>query len=124
MATSRYFFGFTFGLLISLADIAAWAHAFPDHSTPSVGATLTHSPAQVRIWFDDDLEPGVSKLRVTNSHQQEVTISRSHVDKSDPKLLEIRLRRLPPGTYHVYWSVADRDGHHTQGDYTYTVNPH
>jgi hypothetical protein len=28
----------------------AWSHAFPDHSEPKVGATLTAAPSRVRMW--------------------------------------------------------------------------
>jgi methionine-rich copper-binding protein CopC len=40
------------------------------------------------------------------------------------KLLEASLPPLPPGTYRVVWSVVSKDGHRTQGDYTFAIkNP-
>lgn len=53
-------------LLCTLPDVA-WGHAFPDHSDPKVGSTVSGSPVQVRIWFDSDLEPAFSGLMVHNA---------------------------------------------------------
>jgi len=38
----------------------AHGHAFPDHSNPKVGSTLSSPPAGVYIWFDGELEPAFS----------------------------------------------------------------
>ena len=38
-------------------------------------------------------------------------------------LLEADLKPLDPGKYHVFWSVVSRDGHRTEGDYTFRVKP-
>jgi hypothetical protein len=33
----------------------------------------------------------------------------------------VSLPSLSPGTYRVIWSVVARDGHRTEGDYTFTI---
>lgn len=116
-------------LIIALCGIAicitsassVWAHAFPDHAEPRVGAVVTISPARVRIWFDGALEPLFSTLQVRNTSGQQVDRGDGHVDESDLTLLEGSLPPLSPGTYRVFWSVVARDGHRTQGDYTFTL---
>lgn len=108
-------------MFIALLSSLAWGHAFPDHAEPKVGTTVSISPAQVRIWFDGALEPEFSTLRVENEGGQRVDKGDGHVDKSDPTLLEASLLSLPPGTYRVTWSVVARDGHRTEGDYTFTI---
>ena len=113
----------TFSLLSAVATpLCAWAHAFPDHSNPSVGSVITVSPAHVRIWFDGALEPIFSTLQVRNTSGQRVDQGDGHVDESDKTLLEGSLPPLSPGTYHVFWSVVARDGHRTEGDYTFTLH--
>lgn len=97
------------------------AHAFPDHAEPQVGAVITISPARVRIWFDSILEPLFSTLQVRNTSDQQVDRGDGHVDESDKTLLEGSLPPLSPGTYRVFWSVVARDGHRTQGDYTFIL---
>ena len=110
------------GTLLSLACGAEkiYAHVFPNHSEPRVGATVPAAP-RVRIWFDGALEPAFSTLRVDNAAGQRVDKGDSGVNPSDRTLLEVSLPPLPPGTYRVIWSVVARDGHKTEGDFTFTV---
>ena len=111
-------------LCASLAVAApgwAWGHAFPERAEPRVGEELVISPIRVRIRFDASLEPAFSTLQVRNTNGQIVNRGDGHVDASDPTALEVSLPSLPPGTYRVFWSVVGRDGHRTQGDYTFTL---
>jgi copper resistance protein C len=101
--------------------MAAWGHAFPDHSDPRVGSTISDSPPQARIWFDSELEGEFSEIRVENSESKRIDKGDGHVDKSDAKLLEVDLPPLPAGVYRVTWTAVSRDGHRTEGSYTFTV---
>ena len=101
--------------------VAAWGHAFPDRSDPQVGATVSGSVTSVRIWFDSDLEPLFSRIVVKDSGGRQVDKGDSHVDPSNDALLAVSVPPLPPGTYHVYWSVVARDTHRTEGDFTFSV---
>ena len=113
----------------SLALIAAallWcsqaaAHALPDHSDPRVGTTLAQSPGGVRIWFDGEIEPVFSTMRVENDLRQRVDKGDAQVNPQDNRVLEVTVAPLPPGTYRVYWSVIARDGHRTEGDFRFRV---
>jgi methionine-rich copper-binding protein CopC len=100
---------------------AALAHAFPDHSDPKVGSTVSGSPMQVRIWFDSDLESAFSNLMVHNMDGKMVDKKDCRVDASDPKLLKVSVPPLPPGTYLVIWNVVSRDGHPTRGQFMFTI---
>ena len=97
------------------------AHAFPDHSEPRVGHTVEAAPSQVRIWFDGAIEPVFSTIRVENADRQPVDRGDTRVDPADPTLLEVDLPPLPAGSYQVFWSVVARDGHRTEGDYSFRV---
>lgn len=101
--------------------MAAWGHAFPDHADPRVGSTISASPPQARVWFDSELEDEFSEIRVENADSQRVDKGDGHVDKSDAKLLEAGLPPLPAGIYRVIWTAVSRDGHRTEGSYTFTV---
>ena len=48
----------------------AHGHAFPDHSDPRVGATLSSPPAGAYIWFDGDLEPAFSRITVQDADRK------------------------------------------------------
>lgn len=105
--------------LCVLVSGVASAHAFPQKSQPPVGATVAAAPHSVKIWFDDEIRPGVSTLRVQNAAHRRVSTGPAKVENGN--LLEVPLPPLPAGTYHVYWSVVSKDGHHTQGDFEFTV---
>ena len=112
-------------LLAAVALLAApgfaAAHAFPDHSEPRVGHTVDASPPAVRIWFDGQLEPVFSTIRVENADRQRVDKRDARVDPGDQTLLEVSLPPLPPGQYRVFWSVVARDGHRTEGDFPFRI---
>jgi methionine-rich copper-binding protein CopC len=96
-------------------------HAFPDHSDPKVGSTAATSPPVVRIWFDGDIEPIFSTIMVHTMDGRMIDKGDSHIDPKDSTLLEVSVPPLPPGQYLVIWSVIARDGHHTEGQYSFTV---
>src|SRR2546427_13166945 len=73
-----------------LAPSPAWAHAFPDHSDPRVGHTVDAAPTQVRIWFDGEIEPVFSTIRVENACGQRVDKGDGHVDAQDNPVLEAK----------------------------------
>ncbi len=98
-----------------------WAHAFPDRSDPRVGHTVEAPPPSVRIWFDGEIEPIFSSVRVEDDNKRQVDKGDGHVDARDGKLLEVSLPPLSPGRYQVYWSVVARDGHRTEGHFPFRI---
>ncbi len=96
----------------------AWSHVFPDHSEPRVGRTLDAPPPAVRVWFDGEIEPAFSTLRVDDA-------AKRRVDRNDVRvqgnLLQVSLPPLPSGRYQVHWSVVARDGHRTEGSFPFRV---
>ncbi len=104
-----------------LAPSVVGAHAFPDHSEPRVGHTVDASPPAVRIWFDGQIEPVFSTVRVENTDKQRVDKGDARIDPKDDTLLQVSLPPLPPGRYRVFWSVIARDGHRTEGDFSFRI---
>jgi len=107
--------------LLLVAPPPARAHAFPDHADPRVGASVSTSPSEVRIWFDGEIEPVFSTIRVENENKQRIDGGDGGVSPQDNRLLTVRIPPLAPGKYRVYWSVVARDGHRTEGDYPFKV---
>jgi methionine-rich copper-binding protein CopC len=99
----------------------AWGHAFPDHSEPRVGHTVAVPPPAVRIWFDGEIEPVFSTLRVEDADKRRVDRNDARVSATDGTLLEVSLPPLPSGRYQVFWSVVARDGHRTEGSFPFRV---
>ncbi len=113
------------GLAAALVMSAAMAHAFPKRSVPGAGQELQAAPVRVDIWFDEKIEPLVSKLVVKDASGGLVS-ARAKVDGKDPRHLSAALKPLAPGKYRVFWKAVGHDGHKTQGDYSFTVaaKPH
>ena len=83
-------------------------------------------PASVQWYmnrrFDAKLEPAFSRLVVKDSSGRKIS-GNSKVDPESSQSLEADLPVLAPGDYHVYWKVVAWDGHHSEGDYTFTFKP-
>ncbi len=99
----------------------AFAHAFIDHAAPAVGRTVSPAPADVRLWFTQNLEGAFSRIQVLDAHDQRVDRNDSHLDPKDPTELVVSLRPLLPGSYKVVWRVVSVDTHVTEGHYTFRV---
>ncbi len=102
---------------------SALGHALLVRAEPKVGERVSTPPARVRIWFDSALEPNLCKIHVRDPNGKQVDNDDSRVIPPDEKLLEVSLPLLPPGIYHVMWSVVSRDGHKTNGDYIFIIRP-
>jgi methionine-rich copper-binding protein CopC len=86
-----------------------------------VGATVDTPPGEVRIWFDGEIEPVFSTIRVENGDKQRVDRGDAKVASSDRRLLQVSVGPLGSGKYRVFWSVVARDGHRTEGDFPFRV---
>ncbi len=105
-----------------LASGQAHAHAFLDHSDPAVGSAVPVSPAVMRLWFTEHIEPAFSSATVTNAAGQRVDRGDDHVPPDNPAELDVGLKpHLPAGTYTVQWHVISVDTHPTQGNFTFDV---
>jgi copper resistance protein C len=101
----------------------AWAHVFPDHQDPGAGAVLSASPHMVRIWFDGQLEPVFSTIKVEDAEGHLIARAAADAGTPDHTLLQTPLPSLTPGAYKVIWNVVARDGHRTAGQYEFSVRP-
>ena len=106
-------------LLVTAAT--AWGHAFVDHAEPAVGSTVDASPAEIKIWFTEKLEPSFSQIQLFDHHGKPVTQSKATVDSDDPSLLKLSIPALTPGEYKVSWKVMSVDTHVTVGTFTFIV---
>ena len=99
----------------------AGAHAFLDHATPAVGSTIHASPAQVKLWFTQALEPAFSTAQVSDAAGKRVDRGDPQLDRGDATLLTVSVPSLAPGRYRVRWRVLSVDTHVTEGDFTFDV---
>lgn len=102
----------------------AWAHAFLDHASPSVGSTVQGSPSELSLSFSENIVASFSGVSVTSTEGGAVSTGKALVSASDPATLHVPLgQKLKPGTYVVKWHVVSVDTHHTSGSYKFTIAP-
>ncbi len=99
----------------------AEAHAFLSHSDPKVGSTVKSSPAEIKIWFTDELQGALSSIEVLDPDGHEVDKKDAKVDPSDDGIMSVSVPKLAPGTYKVQWHAVCRLGHDTSGSFTFKV---
>ena len=112
-----------FALVALLSASRVSAHAFLDHSDPSVGSKVHSAPAAVRIWFTEAIEPRFSSIQVFDATRKQVDKKDTHPDVSNRSLLQVSLPRLGPGSYKVVWRVISVDTHRTNGDFAFQILP-
>jgi methionine-rich copper-binding protein CopC len=109
-------------LLLAFWATSVFPHAMPEKSDPGAGAELHQTPPIVSIRFDSELEPIFSRLIVKNAAGKQISDGNGALANADARMLTTKLTEHAKGTYHVYWSVVSRDGHRTEGDYTFSVD--
>ena len=102
-----------------LAPAAAWAHASLVRTAPANGAVLAHSPAVVRVTFDDTVRPGPGIAAIRNGG---ASVLAGHARVTGGTTLVVPLRRgLADGDYSVRWSIVSDDGHLESGVIAFAV---
>jgi methionine-rich copper-binding protein CopC len=99
------------------------AHAVLERAEPRAGSTVRTAPAEVRLWFTENLEPAFSTIQVLDARGQRVDRADGHVDTATSWLLRVSLPPLAAGAYRVTWRVVSVDMHVTQGDFTFAIAP-
>jgi methionine-rich copper-binding protein CopC len=100
---------------------SAFAHAKLQSSDPKAGSTLGSAPKQVRLKFNEALEPAFSKITLLGTGNKEIPIGGATVDKADPSVMTATLPPLSAGAYRIQWSAMTHDGHKKKGDVPFTV---
>ena len=106
-----------------LATAPARAHTHLDRASPAVGSTLAAAPAEVVLWFTDELEPAFSSIEVRDASGAAMHAGQSSGDPKQRTQLRVPLKPLAPGTYKVIWRVLSVDTHRARGDFTFRVGP-
>jgi hypothetical protein len=103
--------------------LSAHAHAFLEQAQPRVGSVVQAAPAEVRLRFNEALEPAFSSIQVLDANGKAVDARRAKVDDANHAVLRLALPRLAPGAYVVKWRAVSVDTHATEGRYVFTVRP-
>jgi len=108
-------------VLAACLVVQAHAHAFLDHAEPRVGATVSVAPAEVRLWFTEELEPAFSTVKVLDAAGRRVDKANARVVDVHREMLRVSLGLPGPGAYTVVWRAVSVDTHVTQGSFAFRV---
>jgi methionine-rich copper-binding protein CopC len=97
------------------------AHAMLTKAEPARRAQLTQPPAQVRLWFNEEVEKDYASLSVLDAAKASVTETQPQIAPDDPKAIVLPLPELPSGKYTVKFRVLSVDGHVVDSSYDFTV---
>lgn len=115
-------------LVFVIAAYAVWpgvtevaAHSRLVKSEPSARAVLDTTPKELKLWFNEGVEPAFAKVWIIQKSGPEIQLS-TRGDSSDPRLLVATLPdNLPAGPVVIGYHMLSVDGHVVEDKLTFTV---
>lgn len=104
-----------------VAAPAAQAHARIEASQPKADSELQAAPKEIRLQFNEALEPAFSKIEVVDAREVVIALPKIALDKSNPKVMFATMPPLHPGLYRVHWSTMTHDGHKAKGQFAFRI---
>ena len=98
---------------------AASAHATLIRTEPVYGKRVEHSPALVRLHFDQSVDVLPNAIRVYDATGR--LLSGRTLSSADKRTIDAPVSRLPRGGYTVRWRAVSADGHVVSGVFTFGV---
>ena len=99
----------------------ALAHALLVKAEPPRRAVLAKAPAQVQLWFNEEIEDAYSSLIVLDAGKHPVSDVKFQLAPDDRKSIVLPLPELAPGKYSVKFRVLSVDGHVVASYFDFTV---
>jgi methionine-rich copper-binding protein CopC len=105
----------------AVAASSAQAHAKIESSQPKADSELQAAPKEIRLKFNEALEPAFSKIILVDAKDAEVALPKITFDKSDPTVMFTPVPTLPAGQYRVRWLTMAHDGHKAKGQFAFRI---
>ena len=113
--------GSAMAIAMCVHDAPALAHSMLVKAEPPRRAVLTAAPAQVQLWFNEEIEGDYASLVVLNAEKHPVTEIKPQLAPDDRKSIVLPLPELTPGKYSVKFRVLSVDGHVVESYFDFTV---
>ncbi|HTK13076.1 MAG TPA: copper homeostasis periplasmic binding protein CopC [Xanthobacteraceae bacterium] len=114
---------FALGLSLGFAGPAS-AHAHLKSAKPAVNGTVATSPKEIDLTFTEGVNLKFTGVTITGPGKAPVKTQDGKFGPGGDTTLIVPVgSALPPGAYTVDWHALAKDGHKTQGTYTFTVKP-
>ncbi len=109
------------GFILSLAG-QAFAHAHLKAAMPADKETVS-SPEEIDLSFSEAINMKFSGIKLTGPDSKDVKLGEPMLMEDDKMLMAPVNEKLPAGQYTIEWHVLSKDGHKTNGSYSFTVKP-
>jgi len=120
-ALTRLVVGTVMAMAMSWPVAPALAHSMLVKAEPPRRAVLAKAPAQVRLWFNEEIEGAYLSLVVLDAEKHPVTEIKPQLAPDDRKSIVLPLPELEPGKYLVKFRVLSVDGHVVESSFDFTV---
>lgn len=97
------------------------AHATLVKSDPPRRASLSLSPKQIQLWFNEKIEGSYASVTVLDSNKKSITENNPEVVLDDPKSVVLNIPQMEPGRYTVQYRVMSVDGHVIASSYDFSI---
>lgn len=105
----------------SVLTSLAHAHAKIEVSEPKAGSELKAAPKEIRLKFNEKLEPAFSKIDLIDAKGVKIPLPKAIFDTADPAVMFTTVPQLSSGSYRIRWSTMTRDGHKMNGEIPFLV---
>ncbi len=113
--------------LVVVVLAAVWAapasgslHLRLTKSAPAKDAELGAAPAEIRLWFSQNVELSVSSIKLTAADGDEIDLGKVETAEADV-LVATTPSGLAAGVYQVAWRTSSGDGHPIRGTFDFAV---
>ena len=111
--------------LISLATpLAASPRAFHlalQKSEPADKAALAQAPADLKLWFTENVEVPLTKVTLTRGKDTLSLATLTQAREPKAPIVAKITGSVSPGTYKVDWRAVGKDGHAVKGTFGFTL---
>lgn len=99
----------------------AAAHSRLVKSDPATRAVVASAPKEVRLWFNEQVEPAFAKIWIAPPQGEHIPLA-TRGDPTDSRLLVATLpENLPEGPVVIGFHVLSVDGHTIEDKLTFTI---
>lgn len=109
-------------VVVAAMPLAAQSHAGLVKSEPGRRAVLTSAPQQIRLCFNENVEPKFSSVALTGADGKPVELGVPEPAPQEAQCLVAKIvRAIAPGNYTVKYKVLSVDGHVVDYGFTFSV---
>ena len=106
-------------VILALSATNVSAHMQLIKTSPEDGVNLSKPPQSITLWFTQEPDIAISKLKLT-APSGELTLGKLH-SIDEKSLVAAVADKMTDGAYTVDWTTSGDDGHIQKGAFSFTL---